>query len=65
MMISKEIKELRGYEKRGGEFHIFFIFTDGTHTEVKPQDVAEDLNEFYKVKTQKTGQLFEGGERVK
>lgn len=63
MMISKTIKELRGYEHGNGNFHLFFVFTDGTYVEVKPQDVTEDLNAFYKVKTQESGELFRKEER--
>jgi len=59
MMISKQIKELRGYEHGNGIFHLFFVFVDGTYVEVSQAEVTADLNDFYKVKTQETGKLFE------
>jgi hypothetical protein len=50
LIVTKEIRELRGYENRGGDFHLFFIFEDGTSTEVDPEKVTANLNEYYSKK---------------
>lgn len=60
MRVTKEIRELRGYEKRGGDFHLFFIFEDGTSTEVDPETVTANLNEYYATKQPPKTELLKG-----
>lgn len=48
----KKIAELRGYEKRNGDLHLFATFTDGSYEEIKPADVVDIVNEHFEKNAQ-------------
>ena len=43
----KTIKELRGYEHRAGDLHLFAVYEDGSYSEIDPGEVTSILNDWF------------------
>ena len=48
----KKIVELRGYERRNGDLHLFATFDDGSYKEIKPAEVVDIINEHFEKNAQ-------------